>query len=138
MPCTSRSASFGDYRLTSLASSVISHTPAPGRAKGGGRKAVNLGLTHPNAGSTYNLWPICGIRWSLKMTDAKLAPKLPGWMVEHANRSLCRAAPTGTCTSHPAGHNRTVAAADDDRPKAGGEVHLTTVLRKTGDSYIVV
>src|SRR5262249_25874453 len=40
------------------------------------------------------------------------------------------AAPTGTCTSHPAGHNRTVAAADDDRPKAGGEVHLTTVLRE--------
>src|SRR5215813_5100798 len=40
------------------------------------------------------------------------------------------AAPTGTCTSNPAGHNRTVAAADDDRPKAGGEVHLPTVLRE--------
>src|SRR5215467_9531789 len=48
------------------------------------------------------------------------------------------AAPTGTCTSHPAGHNRTVAVADDDRPKAGGEVHLPAVLLKTGDSCIVV
>jgi hypothetical protein len=32
------------------------------------------------------------------MTEAKLAPNLPDWMVEHANRYISAAAPRGICT----------------------------------------
>jgi hypothetical protein len=51
---------FGNYRLTSLASSVIPPRRPQGGAKGGGRTDVNLGLTHPKAISGYmilaDLW----------------------------------------------------------------------------------
>jgi hypothetical protein len=41
------------------------------------------------------------------MTDAKLAPNLPGWMVEHANRYLSSGGTMGTCTSRPSPAGRT-------------------------------
>jgi len=37
-------------------------------------------------------WGVEGVR---RMTDAKLAPNLPGWMVEHANRYLSNYGKTG-------------------------------------------
>ena len=32
------------------------------------------------------------------MTEAKLAPNLPDWMVKHANRYLASGGPKATCT----------------------------------------
>ena len=40
--------------------------------------------------------------------------------------------------ARPAGHNRTVAVADDDRPKVGEKFIFPLYYGKTGDSYIVV
>ena len=68
------------------------------------------------------------------MTDAKLAPNLPDWWWSMPTATFPAAAPTGTCTNRPAGkagHDRTVALADDDRPEVGTEVHLPAVLRQS-------
>jgi hypothetical protein len=69
------------------------------------------------------------------MTDAKLAPNLPGWMVEHANRYLSSGGTEGhmykmTQPGRPE-ITGTVAAADDDWPEVGRAVHLPAVLRES-------
>jgi proline iminopeptidase len=61
------------------------------------------------------------------MTEAKLAPNLPGWMVDHANRYL---ASGGT-----EGHMYTIN--QPDRPTLTvPSLLLTTTGRKSGDRYI--
>ena len=76
------------------------------------------------------------------MSEAKLAPNLPDWMVEHANRYISSGGTDGHMykTSPPGRPEMTVPslAADDDRPEVRREVHLPAVLREVGDSYIVV
>src|SRR6266699_442782 len=53
------------------------------------------------------------------MTEAKLAPNLPGWMVEHANRYLS----SGGADGHM------YKMTQPDRPEVGREVYLPPVLR---------
>jgi hypothetical protein len=66
------------------------------------------------------------------MADTKLAPNLPGWMVEHANRNLSSGGADGhmyTITRPRAYRNDSaLAAADDDRPEVGREVRVPAVL----------
>ena len=68
------------------------------------------------------------------MTEAKLAPNLPDWMVEHTNRYLVqrrhRRAHLQDDPAGPAGDIRAVAIIDDDRPQVGRAVHLPAVLRE--------
>jgi hypothetical protein len=69
------------------------------------------------------------------MTEAKLAPNLPDWMVEHANRHLSSGGADGhtykmTQPGRPGDHSAG-AAADDDRPEIRRKVHLPTVLRES-------
>ena len=52
------------------------------------------------------------------MADAKLAPNLPGWMVDHANRYLSSGGTEGHMYDDAAGAARddgALVAADDDR-----------------------
>ena len=68
------------------------------------------------------------------MTEAKLAPNLPDWMVEHANRYLSSGGADGhmykMTPAGPAGNYSASAAADDDGPEIGRKVHLPAVLRE--------
>ena len=67
------------------------------------------------------------------MTEAKLAPNLPDWQVQHANRYLAsggteghmyKTRRAGTGRDHGAG-----AASDHHRPQVRREVHISAVLR---------
>ena len=63
--------------------------------------------------------------------EAKLAPNLPQWMVDHANRYLSSGGSEGhmyKMTQPGPANDGAVAAADDDGPEVGGEVHLPAVL----------
>ena len=64
------------------------------------------------------------------MTEAKLAPNLPGWMVDHTNRYLSSGGADGHMykMTQPGRPEMTVAA-DHDRPEIGREVHIPIVLR---------
>ena len=70
------------------------------------------------------------------MTEAKLAPNLPDWMLEHAKRYISSGGTDGHMykISQPGRPEMTVPslAADDDRPEVRGEVHLPAVLREGG------
>jgi deazaflavin-dependent oxidoreductase (nitroreductase family) len=61
------------------------------------------------------------------MTDAKLAPNLPGWMIDHANRYLASGGADGHLyKATPAGYGeRTVPS-----------LLLTTTGRKSGEKFI--
>ena len=66
------------------------------------------------------------------MTEAKLAPNLPGWMVDHANRYLSSGGTDGhmykmTQPGRP-GDVRAVTVADDDGTEVRGEVCVPAVL----------
>jgi proline iminopeptidase len=68
------------------------------------------------------------------MAEAKLAPSLPQWMVDHANRYISSGGREGNVyTVTPPGYSeiaRTVAAVDDNGPEVGPEIHLPAVLRR--------
>ena len=68
------------------------------------------------------------------MTEAKLAPNLPGWMVDHANRYLSSGGTDGhmykmTQPGRPE-IDGAVTAADDDGPEVRREVRVPAVLRR--------
>ena len=76
------------------------------------------------------------------MTEAKLAPEPSGLdggacqplhRERRNRRAYAQADPGG-----PAGHDRTVIAADDDRPQVGEKFIFPLYYGKAGDSYIVV
>ncbi len=61
------------------------------------------------------------------MTEAKLAPNLPGWMVEHANRYLASGGAEGHMyTVTPPGYSEMTVPS----------LLLTTTGRKSGEKYI--
>ena len=61
------------------------------------------------------------------MAEAKLAPNLPDWMVEHANRYLSSGGTEGHMLKRPVpGRGETTASA----------LLLTTTGRKSGDKFI--
>ena len=74
----------------------------------------------------------CDQRETAPMAEAKLAPNLPGWMVDHANRYLSSGGSEGhmykMSPAGAAGDHGAVAAVDDDRAEVGGKVHLPAVL----------
>ena len=76
------------------------------------------------------------------MTEAKLAPNLPDWMVDHANRYISSGGADGHIYKMtPPGRprdGRALAAADDDRPKVGRTVYFSAVLRERRRHYFVV
>ena len=61
------------------------------------------------------------------MTDAKLAPNLPGWMVDHANRYLASGGTQGHMfTVTPPGYSEMTVPS----------LLLTTTGRKSGEKYV--
>ena len=67
------------------------------------------------------------------MTEAKLAPNLPDWMAEHANRYLSSGGADGHMykMTQPGRPEITVPAADDNWPQIGRKVNLPAVLRES-------
>jgi deazaflavin-dependent oxidoreductase (nitroreductase family) len=76
------------------------------------------------------------------MTDAKLAPNLPGWMVDHANRYLSSGGKEGHMyTVTPPGHAEMTVPSlllTTTGRKSGDKYVFPLFYGKTGDSYIVV
>jgi deazaflavin-dependent oxidoreductase (nitroreductase family) len=76
------------------------------------------------------------------MTDAKLAPNLPGWMVDHANRYLSSGGTDGHMyTGTPPGHSEMTVPSlllTTTGRKSGDKYVFPLFYGKTGDSYIVV
>jgi deazaflavin-dependent oxidoreductase (nitroreductase family) len=76
------------------------------------------------------------------MTDAKLAPNLPGWMVDHANRYLSSGGTDGHMyTVTPPGHSEMTVPSlllTTTGRKSGDKYVFPLFYGKTGDSYIVV
>ena len=76
------------------------------------------------------------------MTDAKLAPNLPGWMVEHANRYLSSGGTDGHMykVTPPGYPEMTVPALllTTTGRKSGEKFIFPLYYGKTGDSYIIV
>jgi deazaflavin-dependent oxidoreductase (nitroreductase family) len=76
------------------------------------------------------------------MTDAKLAPNLPGWMVDHANRYLSSGGTEGHMyTVTPPGHSEMTVPSlllTTTGRKSGDKYVFPLFYGKTGDSYIVV
>src|SRR5207245_3235722 len=87
----------------------------------------------------YALWHFEGAR---KMTDAKLAPNLPGWMVEHANRYLSSGGTDGHMykLTQPGRPDMTVPSLllTTTGRKSGQKFIFPLYYGETGDSYIVV
>src|ERR1700732_4056183 len=78
----------------------------------------------------------------LSMTEAKLAPNLPGWMVEHANRYLSSGGADGHMykMTRPGRPEITVPALllTTTGRKSGVRFIFPLFYGKAGDSYIVV
>ncbi len=76
------------------------------------------------------------------MADAKLAPNLPGWMVDHANRYLSSGGTEGHMyTVTPPGHAEMIVPSlllTTTGRKSGEKYMFPLFYGKTGDSYIVV
>jgi deazaflavin-dependent oxidoreductase (nitroreductase family) len=76
------------------------------------------------------------------MADAKLAPNLPGWMVDHANRYLASGGTEGHMyTVTPPGHAEMTVPSlllTTTGRKSGDKYMFPLFYGKTGDSYIVV
>ena len=76
------------------------------------------------------------------MTDAKLAPNLPNWMVEHANRYLSSGGTDGHMfkPTQPGRPDMTVPSLllTTTGRKSGEKFIFPLYYGKTGDSYIVV
>src|ERR1700746_1203880 len=76
------------------------------------------------------------------MTEPKLAPNLPGWMVEHANRYLSSGGTDGHLytTTHPRGRAMAEPPLLLTTPgrKSGEKFIFPLFYGKAGDSYIVV
>jgi deazaflavin-dependent oxidoreductase (nitroreductase family) len=76
------------------------------------------------------------------MTEDKLAPNLPGWMVEHANRYLSSGGSDGHMytTTPPGGREITVPSLllTTTGRKSGEKFIFPLFYGKAGDSYIVV
>jgi|SRR6516162_7568026 len=76
------------------------------------------------------------------MTDAKLAPNLPGWMVEHAHRYLSSGGTDGHMhkPTQPGRPDITVPSLllTTTGRKSGEKFIFPLYYGKTGDSYIVV
>ena len=76
------------------------------------------------------------------MTDAKLAPNLPGWMVEHANRYLSSGGTDGHMykVTPPGYPEMTVPALllTTTGRKSGEKFIFPLYYGKTGDSFIIV
>ena len=65
------------------------------------------------------------------MAEAKLAPNLPDWMVEHANLYRSSGGTDGHMykdAAWSAGDDRSVVAADDEGAEVGREVRISAVL----------
>jgi deazaflavin-dependent oxidoreductase (nitroreductase family) len=76
------------------------------------------------------------------MADAKLAPNLPGWMVDHANRYLSSGGTEGHMyTVTPPGRSEMTVPSlllTTTGRKSGDKYMFPLFYGKTGDSYIVV
>jgi deazaflavin-dependent oxidoreductase (nitroreductase family) len=76
------------------------------------------------------------------MTDAKLAPNLPGWMVDHANRYLSSGGTEGHMyTVTPPGYSEMIVPSlllTTTGRKSGEKYMFPLFYGKIGDSYIVV
>jgi deazaflavin-dependent oxidoreductase (nitroreductase family) len=76
------------------------------------------------------------------MTDAKLAPNLPGWMVDHANRYLSSGGTEGHMyTVTPPGYSEMIVPSlllTTTGRKSGEKYMIPLFYGKIGDSYIVV
>ena len=76
------------------------------------------------------------------MADAKLAPNLPGWMVEHANRYISSGGTDGHMRkpTQPGRPDITVPSLllTTTGRKSGGKFIFPLYYGKAGDSYIVV
>jgi deazaflavin-dependent oxidoreductase (nitroreductase family) len=76
------------------------------------------------------------------MADAKLAPNLPGWMVDHANRYLSSGGTEGHMyTVTPPGHAEMIVPSlllTTTGRKSGEKYMFPLFYGKTGNSYIVV
>jgi len=76
------------------------------------------------------------------MTEAKLAPNLPGWMLEHTNRYLTSGGTDGHMYKvTPPGHSEMTVPSlllTTTGRKSGEKYIFPLFYGKTGDSYIVV
>src|SRR5204863_125231 len=87
----------------------------------------------------YAPWHLEGVR---KMTEAKLAPNLPGWMVDHANRYLSSGGTDGHMykMTQPGRPEMTVPSLllTTTGRKSGERFIFPLFYGKAGDSYFVI
>ena len=97
---------FGSFRKASTIATVMSRCatcgPSCGASAYGCRRPIKRRCPYdgPRELGKYlapyvMLYALRGVR---RMTEAKLAPNLPGWMVEHANRYLSSGGADGQST----------------------------------------
>jgi F420H(2)-dependent quinone reductase len=90
---------------------------------------VTLRVTlEANIGRSVASWYVTGRFLEGTMAEAKLAPNLPDWIVEHANRYLARGGTDGHMYKTTVPHRGEITAP---------ALLLTTVGRKSGDKFVL-